>query len=278
MGMQGIRLAVAGVVAFALVSCGVSREAGGDEDEIDATLLAMASGAWAPGTLAALSDSPIHLGAFTSWYGWGDEDFKETADEAPAGSAYLAVTASTGCRAPDGVEVSRAGDDLVVNFTGGVDHEECVRAVGPAAYLAVPADAVAGVRTVNGEPLLDPAGPGENVDLVPLDTGRFDPVGPAEFGTDELATFRAGVIAERPEHAAEVTAALEKPVPDGRRGFAFVVKGCDVKELVLVVGPDHIRADEVEPAIPVNCEETEFFLATFVIDTDRVPERATPSD
>lgn len=276
--MQGIRFVVAGVVAFALVSCGVSREAGGGDEEIDATLLAMAAGGWAPGTLAALSASPIHLGAFTSWYGWGDEDFTETADEAPAGSAYLAVTARTGCRAPDGVEVSRAGDDLVVEFTGGVDHEECVRAVGPGAYLAVPADAVAEVRTVNGEPLLDPAGPGELVDLVPLDTGRFDPVGPAEFGTGELATFRAGVIAARPEHAAEVTAALEKPVPDGRRGFAFVVKGCDVKELVLVVGPDHIRADAVEPPTPVNCEETEFFLATFVIDTDRVPERATPSD
>ena len=274
--MQGIRLVVAGVVACVLAGCSVSREAG--SDEVDATLLAMASGGWAPGTFASLSGSPIHLGAFASWYGWGSEDFEETTNEAPAGSAYLAVTGSTGCRAPEGVEVSRVRDDLVVTFTGGVDHEECVRAVGPGAYLAVPADAVAGVRTVNGEPLLDPAGPGEVVDHVPLGTGRFDPVAPAEFGTGALATFRAGVLAARPEHAAEVTAALDRPVPDGQRGFAFVVKGCAVEDVVLVLDPDHLHPEAVEPATPVNCDAQESFLTTFVVETDRVPEGATPSD
>jgi hypothetical protein len=275
-GVMGIRLMAAGIVACVLAGCSVARESGGDE--VGATVLAMDAGGWAPGTFAALSDSPIHLGAFASWYGWGAQDFKETTDEAPAGSAYLAVTASTGCRAPEGVEVSRVRDDLVVVFTGGVDHEECVRAVGPGAYLAVPADAVAGVRTVNGEPLLDPAGPGELVDLLPLGTGRFDPVAAAEFGTDALATFRAGVIAARPGHADEVTAALDMPVPDGRRGFAFVVPGCDVEDVVLVVGPDHVKADAAEPGTPVACEVFEYFLATFAIDTDQVPEGATPSN
>jgi hypothetical protein len=273
---MGIRLVAAGIVAFVLAGCSGPGRAGGDP--VNTTVLAMASGGWAPGTFAALSDSPIHLGAFTSWYGWGTEDFEELTDEVPRGSMYLAVTASTGCRAPDGVEVSRNRDDLVVDFTGGVDHEECVRAVGPGAYLAVPADAVAGVRTVNGKPLLDPAGPGELVDHLPLDTGRFDPVTPAEFGTDALATFRAGVIAARPEHAAEVTAALERPVPEGKRGFAFIVEGCSVEDVVLVVGPDHIRAEAVDPETTVACEESEHFLSTFVVDTERVPEGATPSD
>jgi len=45
-----------------------------------------------------------------------------------------------------------------------------------------------------------------------------------------------------------------------------------------VIDSDHIRADAVEPETPVACEESEYFLSTFVVDTERVPERATPSD
>ena len=272
--MKGIVVVVAG--ACLLAGCSVSREAG--SVPVDATVLAMDAGGWAPGTFAALGDSPIHLGAFASWYGWGGEDFDEETDEVPAGSAYLAVTASTGCRVPEGVEVSRIGTDLIVVFTGGIDREECVRAVGPAAYLAVPADAVSGVTTVNGESLLDPAGPGEVVDFIPLGTGPFDPVAPAEFGTDAFAAFRAGVLAARPAFADDVTGALDKPVPDGKRGFAFAVQGCAVEDVVLVLGPDHVTAEEVPPETPVNCDAAEYYLTTFVVDTDRVPEGATPSD
>lgn len=264
-----------GIVALVLAGCTGSREAG--DDRLDATVLAMAAGGWAPGGFAALSDSPIHPGAFSSWFGGGNEDYDEVTNNVPAGSAYLAVTASTGCRVPEGVEVSRVRDDLVVHFTGGVDHEECARAVGPGAYLAVPADAVAGVRTVNGESLLDPAGPGELVDFVPLDAGRTDLVDAAEFGTDALATLRAEAIAARPEYTVEVTAALARTVPDGKRGFAFVVRGCPYENVVALVDRDHIRAEPVEPKPTVAGEMFDYCLATFFIDTDRVPKDATPS-
>ncbi|MDQ3789739.1 MAG: hypothetical protein M3422_21165, partial [Actinomycetota bacterium] len=107
--------------------------------------------------------------------------------------------------------------------------------------------------------------------------GRFDPVPPAEFGTEALATLRAGVLAARPDHADEVTEALDRPVGDDERAFAFVVEGCQVADVVLVLGPEHITAEPVEPAVRVNCDEQEYFLTTFTVAEDDVPEGATPS-
>lgn len=249
------------------------------ERPVEVTVLAMDADGWAPGRYVALSDSPIHLGAFASWYGRGADGaaFDEVTAEAPPGSAYLAVTGNTGCRVPEGITLFRKGDNLRFLFVGGTDLVECVRHIGAGAYLAVPADAVDGVRTVNGEPLRDPAGPGTLVDLVPLGTGRFDPVPPAEFGTGALATLRAGVLAARPHHADEVTGALDRPVREGERAFAFVVEGCQVAEVVLVVGPEHVTAEPVPPAVPVNCEAQEYHLVTFTVDEDEVPSDVTLS-
>lgn len=268
------------VVAVAVVCtlAGCTERTAPDGDPIATTTLAMGSaGGWERDTIAALSTSPIHLGAFSSWYG-GDEEFDEVTGEAPDGSAYLVVTGRTGCRVPDGLAVSRKGSDLAVLFVGGTDHETCVQEVRPGAYVAVPADAVDGVRTVNGEALVSPAGPGELIDNVPLGAGAFDPVLPAERGTPELEDLRAGVLAARPEHAEAVTAALATQVPAGKRGFVFVVTGCVVDDVVLMVGPDGITAEPVEPEVPVNCDAPEYFLATFTIDADDVPKGITLTD
>ncbi|GAB1511711.1 hypothetical protein [Actinophytocola sp. KF-1] len=268
------------VVLCVLAGCAAPAAPRGDREQpVEVTVLAMDADGWAPGRFAALSDGPIDLTAFASWYGRGADgaDFDEVTGEAPPGSAYLAVTGNTGCRVPEGVEVSRAGDDLRFLFVGGVDRAECVRHIGAAAYLAVPAGAVEGVRTVNGEPLLDPAGPGTLVDVVPLGTGRFDPVPPAEFGTAALGALRAGVLAARPGHAAEVTEALGMPVREGERAFAFVVEGCQVDDVVLVLGPDHVTAEPVDPEVVVTCEVPEHYLTTFTVAADDVPEGATLS-
>ena len=274
--MKGIGLVAA--IACMLTGCAEAAEPQGERVEV--TTLAMNAGGWAPGTFAAVSESPIHLGAFASWYGGGadGEDFAEVTDKAPPGSAYLAVTDNTGCRTPEDVQVSRNGDDLVVRFVGGADHDTCVRAVGPGAYLAVPAAAVEDVRTVNGKRLLDPAGPGTLVDNVALDAGRMDRVAPAEFGTEAATTLRDKVIAARPNNAEAVTTALGKPVPDGKRMFAFVVSGCIVEDAVLVLGPDDITAETIEPEVPVDCDAPAYFLTTFVVDTADVPKGITLAD
>jgi hypothetical protein len=273
--VKRIGLVVAGAVACVLAGCTGTAEPPGER--IDVTTLAMNAGGMATGSFAAISASPIHLGAFASWYGWGADDanFEEVAARAPDGSAYLAVTSQTGCREPEGVEVHRDGDDLAVRFVGGTEHETCERPVGPGAYLALPTGAADGVRTVNGKPLLDPAGPGEPVDFLPLGDSRLDPVMPAEFGTDALNVLRRELFAARPDHAEQLSAALDRPVPDGRRMFAFVVSGCAIESAVLVLGPDHITVDGVYPKMPVDCESASQYLATFEIDADDVPKGIT---
>lgn len=252
------------------------RDRGG---EIRSTLLALDADGSAVGGHAAMSDEPVHLGAFAGWYGQGDSDNNsddgDGDGEAPAGSTYVVVTGSTGCRVPAGVEVSRAGADLVVRFAGGVDRPECVRPIGPLAYLAVPGDAVAGVRTVNGERPLDAAGPGLLVDFVSLGGRALAPVTPAELGTAAAVALRDRLVAASPEHAAEVTTALSRPVADGRRAFAFVPQGCVATGAVLLVGQDRITADLIEPEVPVACDAPASFVATFVVDAGRVPESAT---
>lgn len=278
--MKRMGLVVVGALAGVLAGCGDPATPQGDPAQpVEVTVLAMDAGGWAPARYVVLSDSPIHLGAFASWYGRGAdaEHFEETTDEAPPGSVYLAVTGNTGCRVPEGIKLFREGDELRFLFVGGADYEECARHVGPSAYLALPADAVEGVRTVNGEVPRDPAGPGKLVDNVPLGAGRFDPVPPAEFGTDALAALRAGVLAARPRHADEVTEALDRPVREDERVFAFVVQGCQVADAVLVLGPDHVTAEAVQPETRVNCEAPEYNLVTFTVAADDVPEGATLS-
>lgn len=277
--VKRIGLVVAAAIAGVLTGCTESAEPNGDPRRpVEVTTLAMDADGWAPGRFAAVSDKPIHLGAFASWYGRGADSFEEVTDEAPPGSAYLAFASLTGCRVPEGVEVHRDGDDLEVRFVGGTEQDECVRHLGPGVYLAVPADAVDGVRTVNGDPLRAPAGPGELLDFVPLGDSGLDPVPPAEFGTDTFTGTRAALLTARPDHAEQLSAALDRPVPDGRRMFAFVVSGCAIESAVLVLGPDHITVDGVYPKMPVDCEAPSHYLATFAVDADDVPQGATLAD
>ncbi|MBB4909550.1 hypothetical protein [Actinophytocola algeriensis] len=272
--MKRIRLVAAGAVACVLAGCtGPAEQQGAPAEPVEVTTLAMDADGWAPGRFAALSESPIHLGAFASWYGRGadGEDFDVVTDTAPPGSAYVAFTGNTGCRVPEGIEVHRDGDDLEVRFTGGTDQEECVRHIGAGVYFAVPEDAVDGVRTVNGDAPRDPAGPGAPVDFVPLGDSGLDPVPPAEFGTDALNVLRTALFTARPDHAEQLSAALDRAVPDGKRTFAFVLSGCAIEGAVLVLGPDHITADGVYPKVPVDCETASHYLATFEVDADDVP-------
>jgi hypothetical protein len=263
-------LVVAG--AWMLAGCATAGVPVAEHDDlIAATVLALDGDGTAPGAYAAISTTPINPGAFASWFGQG-EAADEVADTVPPGSAYVAVSASTGCRAPTGVEVSRNGADLVVGFTGGEDHEECYRPVGPVAYLAVPPAAVEGVRTVNGERPVAPAGPGELLGNLSLGTGQLEPVVPAELGTDAAEALRAHLIAARPGLAAEVTTALGRTTREGTRVFAFVGRACEGAGAVLLLGHEHVTAEWTGPA---GCKG--YFLAAFAVAADDVPEGATLS-
>jgi hypothetical protein len=114
-------------------------------------VIAFASDGSSPAPTASISDQPTRL----TDLGWHPLSGDADAPLSPAepGHAYLAITASTGCRTPTAVEVRRVEDDLRVAFTGGEDHPECARPINPAALLDLaPAD-VAGVRSVNGRPV-----------------------------------------------------------------------------------------------------------------------------
>ena len=133
---------------------------------------------------------------------------------------------------------------------------------------ALRTDQVRDVATVNGETPLAAAGPGEPVDFVPLGTGDFDDIAPAELGVGA-----AQAMAVRLGGSEDALAALGQPVPDGRRGFAFVRSGCAETGAVLLVSHETITA-ELTGGEDTNCDAPAYFLLTFTIARDDVPPAA----
>ena len=270
--MTGIRLAVVGLGVI-LAGCGTSSAGSprpAPEPELSVTMLGFDADGFAAGPFAALSRTPINLGAFLSWYAGGDDAAhidKKSDGPLPEKPTYVAVTGSTSCRTPTDVAVSRDGNDLKVEFVGGEDHPECMRAVGPVVYLAVPSDAVAGVRTVNGAAPASPNGPGELLGLVPLGESQLGPVPPVELGTPAAAAMR-DALTTASDPAAVATALAYQPQP-GRRGFGFVLNGCPKTDAALLLERERITAE-----IGMDCDTHVPFLATFAIDARRVPETA----
>jgi hypothetical protein len=262
------RILFATALVLTVTACGTSAgspASGPATGHLDAEVVRFDPDGSAPGRFAALSDSPVDLRAFAGWYGGATDDEGEPVAAKPD-TTYLAVTDSTGCRTPKSVDVRRVKNDLVVTFTGGTDHQECVRAVGPSAVLALRAADVRGVRTVNGGTPLDPAGPGRLVDFVALPPGSFEGIAPAALGqVDAMATQLSG--------SADAVAALRKPVPDGHFGFAFVRSGCRATGALLLVSHQLLDAD-VTGGETTRCVAPEYFLATFTIASENVPETA----
>jgi hypothetical protein len=239
--------------------------------ELPAEVLSFQPDGSAPKRLAAISDAPIRLDAFAGWYA-GAETLGKLPEEGPAkpDTSYLAATDATGCRTPDAVRVTRSGTDLVVKFTGGTDHPECLRPVGPVAYLALPAAELSGVRTVNGQPPVDAAGPGKLVDFVPLGPVRLGPAA-AELGN--TAALRTRLSAAHVYLAGDVQTAVDRKPAASERGFVFVLTGCQEKSAVLLVSHQRITADLVRTD-RIACAAPEYFLATFTAPTANVPDGA----
>jgi len=275
-----MRVVLIGVAVVLLATaCGTSRTGTtgpGDTttpapgaSELTAQVLSFDAAGTAPGKYAALSDEPIRLDAFAGWYGGaGSFDEEPEDDTAKPGSVYLAATDSTGCRTPESVRVTREGDDLRVAFEGGQDHPECVRAVGPVAYLALPADETDGVTTVNGKPLLDAAGPGKLTNFVPLGTIKAHP---AAAELPDRGTLRAQ-LAGAGVDMTKVDAVLKGQVPAGQRRFAFLVSGCQATGAVLLLA--HQEIDVALTGEKTACIAPEYFFATFTAAGEDVPEQA----
>jgi len=243
-------------------------------DPITTEVLAFEPQGSATKPLAAISTTPIRLDAFAGWFA-GAGSLETPAEERPAepGTTYVAAAASTNCRVPESVEVSRAGADLRVAFEGGTDHQECVRAVGPLAVIAIPSKDMRGVRTVNGAAPVAAAGPGRLADFVPLGTDRIR-AGAAELGDTEA--LRSELAAAGVAMSGAVATALDRTVAAGERGFAFVLSGCAEKSAVLLLAHDTISADLTGGA-GTMCDAPAYFLVTFVAQADLVPAAAVLS-
>lgn len=270
------RIWVVLALVLAVTACGNRTEPTGPSpgslEPLDVRVVSFDPGGSAPGEYAALSTEPIDYLAFASWFGGGSEQMSSDEHDqevrAKPGTTYLAVTDMTKCRTPEEVKVRLEGTNLVVAFAGGTDHEECVRAVGPSAVLALRTDQIKDVRTVNGNRPLDPAGPGKLEKLVELGTEDYGDLPPAELGDTEAMAAR---FADKPE----ALAALAAEVPAGHRGFAFVRGGCAETGAVLLVTHGELTA-ELTGGEQTACDQQNFFLVTFTIAEENVPEGAEP--
>lgn len=249
---------------------------------LDAKVVTFGADVSVPTDLAAVSSRAIDLRALAGWYAvgraghlWQDDGNLRAVDAGPIasepGKAYVAATAVTGCRLTTSAQLRRVGTKLEVRFTGGTDRPECVRAYQAVVQFAVPADAVDGVRTVNGKPLLEPDGPGRSTAFIPLGGLRVRPETPAaELPADRLYDVLKTGSALNLDKA---KAALQNRPGAGKRSFAFVLTGCANSGAVLLVSPKLVTAALTGEREAV-CDAANYYLAVFEIDSDRVPTDA----
>lgn len=237
-------------------------------EQLPAEVLAFHAAGYATEDVVEISDEPILWPAFEGM--WGDDMSDEPAADSP-GTTYVAVSTKTGCRVPLDVRVTRTGPGLDVEFTGGHEPQTCYRPVGPSVLLALRSADVAGVRSVNGLAPAEPTGAGRPTAFVPLGADQALEESGQLLGPDPLYTELAAAGAD---NLPEAKAALEADVPDGFLGLAFVEAGCLDTDAVLVLG-DPVRA-ELTGGAGASCETPEYFLATFEVPAEYVPEGAVP--
>jgi hypothetical protein len=277
-------LAVPAVLVTALVTaCGgapVSEQANEPArsrgETVRADLVSFDPGGHATRALGAISETPVDMGAFQSWFGAGATS-SDTVGTRP-GVSYVVVTGVTGCARPTGAELVRAGDDLTARFSGGEqdpsEQAGCAREIGPVAQFAVRPDLLRGVRTIGGRPPMDPIGPGHRRELVRLGPAPIaDDVRPAELGTDGTGPLLHALESAGSTNLDQARQALGAQPGAGRRGFAFVLTGCAPDGAVLIVQQRSLTAKLTGDSAN-RCVAAAYFLATFTIDRADVPPGA----
>jgi hypothetical protein len=261
------------VAVLSVAGCGVTKsgtpgEPGGPEIQFEE--LAMETGPY-PEPTAAISDHPVDLDAFAGWRAAGAPD--PSGDPLPADpdKAYVVFTESTGCRMPETVDLTRDGDELTVHWIGGEEREECAAPFNPLAHLAVDKAAVDGVRSVSGAKMVDPDGPAKLTDFV--DLGPLDPVGIQPITLADKETLVQQLTGAGAEDVTEARAALDRPVPAGSTGYAFVLPGCGASHAVMVVTVETLTA-RLSGASDVVCDAQFGYLAVFHLPDRYRPESA----
>ncbi|MEV0648446.1 hypothetical protein AB0I28_24600 [Phytomonospora sp. NPDC050363] len=223
-----------------------------------------------PGSIA---DAPIDVALLHGWNTGTEGGDAEPRDPATAldaaaepGMKYVALSASTGCRLTESVELYlRGGNELVARFEGGEDHQECVRAHDAYAQFAVPAEQVAGALYVEGAKPVAPEGPGVLSHFVPLGVLDASAAGiePIRLGGDTGGELREALLTAGAADEPLREALADPPADYG--GLAFVLDGCAEDGAKLLLGPRVISA-ELTGDDDADCEVPAWFLAVFTVE------------
>lgn len=243
----------------------------GSEGEVvpgEVELLAEGSDGDPEGAGPGLIVDAVDLRAFAGRFLGGQDGASETVDELVTeldggdgdGRLFVGGVVSSGCFAPDGVELRRDGRDLRLVPTGLEEDPDvvCARAITTVAVVAVARTEVPEDVTVDGEPASAPVGPG-TVHAVERLGGDVEP-SILEVDSDrDLERLLAGL-----DVALSVEDLGLPPVPERSQRLAFVVEGCEAAtaELVVTAGGEVTavlrQADEVNGR--VECEALEPYL------------------
>ncbi|GLZ79848.1 hypothetical protein Afil01_46550 [Actinorhabdospora filicis] len=231
-----------------------------------------------PGTF---SDAPVDPDVVRGWLaaksgaGISEPRAPKPATPAEEGMAYVAVSRTTGCQKTDKAELRRQGDELISVFTGtGSVPGECVRAYTAYAQFAVPKASVTGVKKIDGQPVVDAAGPGKQIAFVPiagLDETRFAPV---FLRDDKAKSLREEFVAHGASESDVVV--LDEPTPAGKERVAYLLDGCAEKKARLLVSPTVLQAELVRDTT-IDCDGNVRFLVVFELDAKDVPQGAMPA-
>jgi len=222
----------------------------------------------------AMSDTPIDVALLRGWRTDATGGDTEPRDPATAlnaadvpGMTYVALSASTYCRLSDTAELFLRGTDLVVQFGGGEDHQECARQYEAYVQFAVPEAEVATVVTVGGTAPVDPDGPAVLTHFVPLGVldGEAGDIKPTRFGWGAAPAMREDLIAVGAEDSGELREALPDEADEDSTALAFVLDGCAEDGAKLVLTPSVISA-ELTGGEGTDCESASWFLAVFTVE------------
>jgi hypothetical protein len=201
----------------------------------------------------------------------GQAALEHEPSEGTAGFAFIL----SGCR-NTGARLTVTETEINAEPTGG-ENWDCAAPEYFLATFEVPDDAVhegaelANAGTASGG--APSSGEGELIELVQLGTIERGDVWAARLGISQAETMADRLAGLDAETQAEARAALDHEPPEGIAGFAFILAGCQETGARLIVTDGEIYA-EVTGNEDVLCDAPEYFLATFEVPDDAVPEGA----
>jgi len=213
----------------------------------------------------------VDLDAFAGRFLAGQAELVADRADGRGDEVFVGGVVSSGCFAPDGVELRRSGTDLRLVPLGLEDDPDvdCAEAVVTVALVAVDAGEVPDGATVGGEPLSAPVGPG-TVRALELLPGPVEPTSVVVDGDGDVDRLLAGVEGAPP------AATLDLPkVEEGQRRLAFLTEGCQASTAEVVVGEDGdvavaLRQEGEEHGAVTACDAAEPYLVVIDVPEGRV--------